>query len=180
MFRNTEHTYVSVDGSRRDRIAYAGDLDIARAAALASTHGLEFVQGTLELFASVQATPGFFVSTVKKHQEPLPTPLDVNITGLIGYSWNLLTAFSQTYMHTGDLALASEWAPRIVRMLDWSHSQTLDSGLFNLSDTSFGGDWNYYDPAQSEVVIKFNVLYAYALQETVGLLADAVVDVSMY
>ncbi|EAQ90053.1 hypothetical protein CHGG_06672 [Chaetomium globosum CBS 148.51] len=171
---------VSVDGSRRDRIAYAGDLDVAGSAALVSTHGLEFVEGALDLFASVQAAPGFFTPTVKIQQKPLSTPLDVNITGLIGYSWNLLTAVSQTYMHTGDLALASEWAPRIVRMLDWSHSQTLPSGLFNLSDASFGGDWNYYDPAQSGVVTKFNVLYAYALQETVGLLADSGVDVSVY
>ncbi|KAH6855350.1 Six-hairpin glycosidase-like protein [Chaetomium sp. MPI-CAGE-AT-0009] len=171
---------VSVDGSRRDRIAYAGDLDVAGSAALTSTHGLEFIEGTLELFASVQAAPGFFTPTVKIQQEPLSTPLDVNITGLIGYSWNLLTAVSQTYTHTGDLALASEWAPRIVRMLDWSHSQTLPNGLFNLSDATFGGDWNYYDPAQSGVVTKFNVLYAYALQETAGLLADAGVDVSVY
>ena len=172
---------VSVDGSRRDRIAYAGDLDIAGSAALASTHGLEFIQGALELLASMQATPGFFTPTVKIQQKPLSTPLDFNITGLIGYSWNLLTAVSQTYMHTGDRALASEWAPRIVRMLDWSHSQTLpSSGLFNLSDITFGGDWNYYDPAQSGVVTKFNVLYAYALQETAGLLSDAGVDASVY
>lgn len=171
---------VSVDGSRRDRIAYAGDLDVAGSAAFTSTHGLEFVEGALELFASVQAAPGFFTPTVKIQQQPLSAPLDVNITGLIGYSWNLLTAVSQTYMHTGDLALASEWAPRIVRMLDWSHSQTLPSGLFNLSDVTFGGDWNYYDPAQSGVVTKFNVLYAYALQETAALLADAGVDVSVY
>ncbi|AEO55772.1 glycoside hydrolase family 78 protein [Thermothelomyces thermophilus ATCC 42464] len=171
---------VSVDGSRRDRIAYAGDLDIAASAALVSTHGLEFVEGALNLLASMQATPGFFIPTVKIQQRPLSTPLDVNITGLIGYSWNLLTAVSHTYMHTGDLALALEWAPRIVRMLDWSHSQTLSNGLFNLSDATFGGDWNYYDPAQSGVVTKFNVLYAYALQETVGLLADVGVDISVY
>ena len=171
---------VSVDGSRRDRIAYAGDLDVAGSAALVSTHGLKFIEGTLELFASMQATPGFFTPTVKVQQEPLSTPLDFNITGLIGYSWNLLTAVSQTYMHTGDLALASKWAPRIVRMLDWSHSQTLSSGLFNLSDATFGGDWNFYDPAQSGVVTKFNVLYAYTLQESAGLLADVGVDVSVY
>ncbi|KAK4205487.1 glycoside hydrolase [Triangularia verruculosa] len=171
---------VSVDGSRRDRIAYAGDLDIAGSAALASTHGLEFIEGALEIFGSFQVTPGFFTPTVKIQQAPLSTPLDVNITGLIGYSWNLLTAVSQMYMHTGDVVFAREWAPRIVRMLDWSHSQTLPSGLFNLSDVSFGGDWNYYDPAQSGVITKFNVLYAYSLQETAKLLTDAGVDISVY
>ncbi len=171
---------VSVDGSRRDRIAYTGDLDVAGSAALASTHGLEFIEGTLQLFASYQATPGFFTPTVKIQQEPLSAPLNVNMTGLIGYSWNLLTAVSQVYMHTGDVAFARAWAPRVVRMLDWSHSQLLPSGLFNLSDATFGGDWNYYDPAQSGVVTKFNVLYAYSLQETSRLLADAGVDISVY
>ncbi|KAK3307726.1 glycoside hydrolase family 78 protein [Chaetomium strumarium] len=171
---------VSVDGSRRDRIAYTGDLDVAGSAALASTHGLEFIEGALELLASYQAAPGFFTPTAKIQQEPLSTPLNVNLTGLIGYSWNLLTAVSQVYMHTGDVDFARTWAPRVVRMLDWSHSQVLPSGLFNLSDVTFGGDWNYYDPAQSGVVTKFNVLYAYSLQETSTLLADAGVDVSVY
>ncbi|KAH7009252.1 Six-hairpin glycosidase-like protein [Microdochium trichocladiopsis] len=170
----------SVDATRRDRIAYTGDLDIAGAAALASTHGLNFILGTLELFAPLQATPGFFVPTVKIQQGP-SAPMDFNTTGLIGYSWNLLTAVALTYTHTGDIAFARTWAPKVQAMLDWSHSQVLpESGLFNLSEPSFGGDWNYYDPVQSGVVTKFNVVYAYALQETTRLLADSGIDASIY
>lgn len=65
-------------------------------------------------------------------------------------------------------------------MLDWADSQTLENGLFNLSDVSFGGDWNYYDPPQSGVVTKFNVLYAYALQESLVILTDGGVDSTVY
>jgi hypothetical protein len=171
---------ISVDGSRRDRIAYAGDLDVAGAAALVSTNGIEFILGALDLLGSFQASPGFFIPTAKIQQMPLQYPLDINITGLIGYSWNLLTAVAQTYMYTGDQAFADKWAPMVTKMLDWSNSQVLSNGLFNLSDISFGGDWNYYDPAQVGVVTKFNVLYAYALQECTPLLADAGVNVSVY
>lgn len=64
-----------VDGSRRDRIAYSGDLGIAGTAALASTNGLEYILGSLELLGSHQATPGFFIPTAKIQQEPLTSQL---------------------------------------------------------------------------------------------------------
>lgn len=179
-FMGTNPEAASVDGSRRDRIAYTGDLDIAGGAARASTHGLEYIMGTLELFGSYQASPGFFIPTAKIQQQPLAEKLDVNITGLIGYSFNLLTAVASTYMHTGNTTFAQSWAPKVRAMLDWADSQTLDNGLFNLSDSSFGGDWNYYDPPQSGVVTKFNVLYAYALQECLTILADGGIDSAPY
>ncbi|KAI0110934.1 Six-hairpin glycosidase-like protein [Nemania sp. FL0031] len=169
-----------VDGSRRDRVAYAGDLDISGGAALASTHGLKYFLGSLELLGSYQVTTGFFIPTAKIQQEPLPNPLNVNITGLIGYSFNILTAAATLYMHTGDAAFAREWGPKAQKMLDWADSQTLENGLFNLSDVSFGGDWNYYDPPQAGVVTKFNVVYAYALQECLTLLEDGGIDIAVY
>jgi hypothetical protein len=169
-----------VDGSRRDRIAYTGDLDIAGGAALASTHGLKYILGSLDLLGSYQTTTGFFIPTAKIQQEPLANPLEVNITGLIGYSFNFLNGVASTYMHTGDLEFAEKWAPQVQLMLDWAHGQILDNGLFNLSQISFGGDWNYYDPPQAGVVTKFNVLYAYALQECRQLLADAGVNTTVY
>lgn len=164
---------IVVDGSRRDRIAYTGDLDVAGGAALVSTHGLKYILGSLDLLGSYQATPGFFIPTAKIQQENLEEKLDVDTTGLIGYSFNFLTAIANTYMHTGDIDFARQWAPSVKAMLDWADSQTLDNGLFNVSQVSFSGDWNYYDPYQAGVVTKFNVVYAYALQECHQLLADA-------
>lgn len=38
-----------VDGSRRDRIAYTVDVDIAGNAALVSTYGLEFILRSFDL-----------------------------------------------------------------------------------------------------------------------------------
>lgn len=169
-----------VDGSRRDRIAYTGDLDIAGGAALVSTHGLKYILGSLDILGSYQMNPGFFVPTAKIQQNPLKEIVDANITGLIGYSFNFLTAVSTTYMHTGDAEFARQWAPTVQAMLDWAHSQTLDNGLFNISDASFGGDWNYYDPPQTGAVTKFNALYAYALQESGQLLADGGADSEIY
>lgn len=171
----------TVDGSKRDRIAYTGDLDVAVGATMASTYGTEYIRGTLDLFASYQLTPGFFVPTAKIQQEPLAQPVDANITGLIGYSFNLLCAVSDFYLKTGDSALANDWAPRIVKMLDWADSQTLpENGLFNVSNPAFGGDWDYYDPVQAGVSTKFNTLYAYTLQSCMRLLSDANIDTTPY
>ncbi|KAK2007886.1 alpha-L-rhamnosidase [Colletotrichum eremochloae] len=169
-----------VDGARRDRIAYTGDLDVAVGAALASTFGTRFIDGSIDLLGSLQASPGFFIPTAKIQQAPPAAPLDVNVTGLIGYSFNFVTALAQNYKARGDPAFAARWAPAVTRMLDWAGAQALPNGLFNLSDASFGGDWNYYDPAQSGIVTKFNAVYAYALQQSLPLLRDAGVDVAGY
>nr|XP_036575848.1 alpha-l-rhamnosidase [Colletotrichum truncatum]KAF6782491.1 alpha-l-rhamnosidase [Colletotrichum truncatum] len=155
--RDTDRSYLSdffmgtnpadtiVDGSRRDRIAYTGDVDVAVCAAFASTFGITFVDGSLDLIGSCQATPGFFTPTAKIQQPPPLVALG-------------LTAVAQNYEMRGNLTFALTSAPKVVKMLDWADSQTLANGLFNLSDASFGGDWNYYDPTQSGVVTKFNAV----------------------
>lgn len=56
---------VSVDGSRRDRIAYAGDLDMTTSTAFASTYGHEYINGSIELLGSFQMLPGFFAPNDK-------------------------------------------------------------------------------------------------------------------
>lgn len=180
LFMGTNPNAAVVDGSRRDRITYTGDLDIAGGATLASTHNIESILGSLNLLGSYHATPGFFIPSAKIQEKPLANGINTNITGLIGYSFNFLTAVASTYMHTGDTAFATTWAPKIKNMLDWADSQTLKNGLFNLSDVSFGGDWNYYDPPQSGIVTKFNVLYAYAPQESLVVLTDGGVDSTVY
>ncbi|PRP84670.1 glycoside hydrolase family 78 protein [Planoprotostelium fungivorum] len=126
-----------VDGSRRDRIAYSGDLDISVGVNFASTFAPSYIDGSLDLIGSYQLPPGFFLPTAKIQQEPLSTPLNVNLTGLIGYSFNLLTAIAQNYQTRGNVSLARTWAPKVVSMLDWADSQAA-SGLFNLTTPSFG------------------------------------------
>ncbi|CAG5150720.1 uncharacterized protein ALTATR162_LOCUS2753 [Alternaria atra] len=154
----------AVDGSKGDRISYAGDLDVTVGSTMVSTVGVEYIEGNLELLGSSQLTPGIFSPTAKIQQEPYARPLEGNLTGLIGYSFNLVTAAASFYHYTGNASIAKKWATRVVRMLDLADSQVLPgNGLFNISDPASGGDCNYYDPAQSGVVTKFNMGYAYAL-----------------
>ena len=56
-FMGTNPINASVDGSKRDRIAYTGDLDVSVGLTLASTFGTEYILGTFDLFAGYQATP---------------------------------------------------------------------------------------------------------------------------
>jgi hypothetical protein len=48
----TDPKDTTVDGSKRDCIAYSGDLDIALISSLASTNGVSFIKGTLDLLGS--------------------------------------------------------------------------------------------------------------------------------
>ncbi|KKA27604.1 hypothetical protein TD95_005134 [Thielaviopsis punctulata] len=169
-----------VDGSRRDRIAYSGDLDIETASALVSTYGTEFIKETLELMGAFQLTPGFFVPNAKIQQPINTTPINANITGLIGYSFSILTGAADYFMSTGDVTFAKAWAPRATKMLDWANSQLTDNGLMNITDPSFAGDWDYYDPTQPGEVTKFNTIYAFSLQETIKLLMNIGIDTTEY
>lgn len=169
-----------VDGARRDRIAYAGDLDVAARTVATSNFQLEYINNTIQLLASNQMTAGFFVPTVKIQQSPRQELININQTGLIAYSFSLLSAMGEYVLVSGDTAAAKAYAPAATRMLDWAASQRLPNGLFNLSDASFGGDWNYYDPARSGVVTKFNVVYALALQEVIPMLTLAGTNTTRY
>lgn len=171
---------VSVDGSRRDRIAYAGDLDMSTDTAFASTYGYEYINGSIELLGSFQLLPGFFVPNAKVQQSPRKYDIQANVTGLIGYSFSLVSAMAHFYEQTGDTEFLNRWAPKAVRLFDWAHSQTLPNYLLNISDPSMGGDWNYYDPALDGVVSKFNMIYAYSLKQWVPFMAHAGLNVSLY
>ncbi|KAM0503058.1 hypothetical protein ACHAPB_004423 [Verticillium nonalfalfae] len=149
-----------VDGSRRDRIAYNGDLDVALGATLASTSGTSFIEAKIQ-------------------QSPQPYLTNSNLTGLIGYSFNLVAAFAQSYEASGNLTFAQRWAPAAVLMLDWAHSQTMN-GLFAAEDPIFAGDWNYYDPPQIGVSSKFNAVYAYSMQQSLPMFEAAGVDTKVY
>ncbi|KAL5313671.1 hypothetical protein ACEPPN_018092 [Leptodophora sp. 'Broadleaf-Isolate-01'] len=171
---------VSVDGARRDRIAYAGDLDIALGPTFASTFGSEYINGSINLLGAAQLIPGFFVPNSKIQQKSRTAIIQANQTGLIGYSFSLVTAMADYYLMTGDVEFANRWSPPIVKMLDWANSQRTPTGLFNISDPTMGGDWNYYDPAQSGAVAKFNNLYAYTLQQATPILEAAKINTQVY
>ncbi|KFY94400.1 hypothetical protein V500_03299 [Pseudogymnoascus sp. VKM F-4518 (FW-2643)] len=171
---------VSVDGARRDRIAYAGDLDITIPTAAAIDSGLHYVNGTINLLASNQLLPGFFIPNVKIQQAPRIGIIPFNVTGLIGYSFNLVTTMCEFYDLTADDAFARRWSGPVTKMLDWADSQLSSTGLFNISNAAFGGDWNYYDPPQTGGVAKFNALYAFALKRSLPLLDAAGVNTTTY
>ncbi|KAH9896385.1 Six-hairpin glycosidase-like protein [Xylariomycetidae sp. FL2044] len=166
-----------IDGSKRDRIAYIGDIDHGLANAFALNWGASFVNGSINLVGSFQSKLGFWVPSAKISQEPAQDLLDTNITGLIGHSFNFMSTLGRYYQFQGDLSFAQFWAPRIIRMLDWAASQSLDDGLFSVAQAEpLGLDWNWYDPGQNGTVSKFNAAYAYSLQETMPLLRDAGID----
>ncbi|KAH8701535.1 putative alpha-L-rhamnosidase C [Talaromyces proteolyticus] len=170
----------SVDGSRRDRIAYGGDLEMAMRTSLASTNGLEYMNGSIALLGSFQELPGFFVPNAKVQLSPVASIIQANITGLIGYSFSLVSAMAEYYSHTGDVPFLQYWAPRVRQLFDWAHSQSLSNGLFNISDIALGGDWNYYDPSLAGVVTNFNLIYAYALKNWLPFMTDGGLNATMY
>ncbi|KAH8648719.1 hypothetical protein BGZ60DRAFT_534862 [Tricladium varicosporioides] len=125
----TNSQLVSVDGARRDRIAYAGDLDIALGPTFASTFGSEYINGTINLFGAAQFLPGFFVPNSKIQQKPRTAVIQANQTDLIGYFFSMVTAMADFYLMTGDIKFANRWSPAITKMLNWADSQRTPESL---------------------------------------------------
>lgn len=117
---------------------------------------------------------------MKIQQKPRTSVIQANRTGLIGYSFTLVTAMAEYYLMTGDVQFAKRWSPAIIKMLDWAHSQRDSAELFNITDPALGGDWNYYDPVQFGAVAKFNTLYAYTLQQVPWILEAGNVSTQTY
>ncbi|EHA28099.1 hypothetical protein ASPNIDRAFT_132356, partial [Aspergillus niger ATCC 1015] len=126
------------------------------------------------------ADAGLLYPECKIQQPPRTKDVQANTTGLIGYSFNLLSAMAKLYEQTGDEVFLHRWAPKAVRMLDWAYSQTLPNHLLNITDPGLGGGWDYSDPTSSGIVTQFNILYAYSLKKWISYLSQANINATMY
>ncbi|MGQ7889113.1 alpha-L-rhamnosidase-related protein [Paenibacillus sp. WC2504] len=158
---NGENTLsLLVDGAKRDRAIWSGDLSTLGPTVFVTTAANEYMRDSLELFGSYQGANGYLPGAIAP-QVPLHTgPL--NSTTMYAYSASYSMYFvrdlAEYYLYTGDKTfLEQEW-PVVQRELAWSASQVNNQGLF-ITDQSNGNDWDYYDGPKKGGVTAFNALY---------------------
>lgn len=150
--------------------------DVERYAIFQISH----MSGDTQTSRLLPADAGLLYPECKIQQPPRTKDVQANTTGLIGYSFNLLSAMAKLYEQTGDEVFLHRWAPKAVRMLDWAYSQTLPNHLLNITDPGLGGGWDYSDPTSSGIVTQFNILYAYSLKKWISYLSQANINATMY
>ncbi len=150
-----------LDGAKRDRAIWSGDLGI-EGQGIADTlgsNGNNYVkQSLLTLITSSPQGGGLNADTLFR-------------TGPYSNSYSSWTADAATeyYRNTGDTAFAQQVLPWLEGQLAYDATLTNSDGLIvtgaQISTTNGGYDWDFYDGAKTGVVTAFNDLYYRTLRD---------------
>lgn len=165
---------VIVDGAKRDRSVWSGDLAVQSLVIYDSTFATEYVRNSLLLLGS-NAGPDGRVATNLNAEWPVHTGLEPSIHRRI-YSANYTLWWAKDladyFRFTGDTRFAMAQWPTLSKELAWANGQLNKDGLFETKEDN-GSDWDYYDGPKKGAVTSFNALY-YRVLCDVADMADAV------
>ena len=148
---------VVMDGAKRDRVVWSGDLGVEGPTDFYSTGATDFIRDSLQLLGSYQDASGESGADVAPTM-PLGTFPERGYTYSATYSMDEVTNIATYYLYTGDLAFVrSEW-PMISRELAYDRS-LIDSRGLVATDSSDGSDWDHYDGPKSGEVTATNDIY---------------------
>jgi hypothetical protein len=150
---------VILDGITRDRCPYVGDEAVIDRTLDASTPRWELQRSMLAWFAGAQHSDGSIPSS----------PIFGAALVLIDYNAYWIEALHDYVLYSGDVGLARQVWPQLVRLLDGFYvDHTLPSGLLQAD----GGHFDYaFVPRQGRVVAYYNAQYAFALTQAAELAA---------
>jgi alpha-L-rhamnosidase len=109
-----------MDGAKRDRLDFTGDIGISGLTVLYSTFAREYFAGSIELFSDYQRPDGRIATQLPPQYHPGVTPATaVNATPLLipDYDLQHVTSIYHYYWYTGDRAfLQAQW-PVVQRVI---------------------------------------------------------------
>ncbi len=160
-----------LDGAKRDRDVWEGDLSVSGPTLLYSLGNTEYLRDSLRLLGDYQLQSGF-VEGRRAPGDPLNTsPLPGQVSQYsASYSMYFVPNLATYYTYTGDTAFVSEEWPVVQRELAWNAAQVDAQGLFE-TNSSDGANWHY--DVQTGAQTYYNVLY-YRTLLSAATLADAV------
>jgi hypothetical protein len=176
-----------VDGAKRDREIWAGDLGVSDRTAWDAygQPGSVYPKGSLEFLAQHPLAAGVAFSPATG-DPTAPGPMPGNCPGNTAttspcqfysatYSIDFVLDVYDEYLYSGDRAFLNQMWPLVHRELAWENEQVDQNGLF-LSSIANGGDWNLGEHPAGEYSAP-NVLHVQSLLDGAAL-ADAIGDAS--
>jgi alpha-L-rhamnosidase len=163
-----------LDGAKRDRAIWAGDMNVEGPTVFYSSGQSADLKGALQLLGSYQLSSGFVTGDLPP-QDPVHTgPAQSGTTGSYSASYSMywLLGLGSYYLYTGDTSFARQEWPVVQSELAWNASQADSRGLL-VTDGNDGADWDYYDGVKTGEVTEYNVLYYKALLDGAMLAAAA-------
>jgi alpha-L-rhamnosidase len=158
------NTYASiVDGAKRDRAIWAGDMNVEIPSVFYSTDEAAYLKGSLEALGSYQLTSGFVTGALPP-QTPLGTAQQPGTTTTYSASYSIyyVLGLGDYYLYSGDTAFVDQELPVLKGELAWNAAQ-LDSNGLLVTNSSDNADWDFYDSGKNGEVTEYNLLYYKAL-----------------
>ncbi len=146
-----------VDGAKRDRVVWSGDLGTEAPTVFDSTDDPAYIKGSLQLLASYQQSNGAAGTNVNP-TAPLGTFPEPESAYSTSYSIDVVNDIATYYLYTKNLAFVRAQWPMITRELAYDQSLVDGRGLLVTSDQN-GQDWDYYDGNKIGEVTAFNDIY---------------------
>ena len=148
---------VIMDGAKRDRVVWSGDLGVETPNVLYTTGADDYVRDSLQLLGSYQVADGETGTNVNP-TSPLATFPQSGSTYSTSYSMDEVDNIATYYLYTGDVAFVrAEW-PVITRELAYNASLVDTRGLL-VTNASDGQDWDYYNGSHAGAVTYYNDIY---------------------
>lgn len=155
--RSPDPLPVIMDGAKRDRVVWSGDLGVEGPNIFYSTAASDYVRGSLELLASYQNANGESGTNVPP-TVPAGSFPESGYTYSASYSMDEVANIASYYRYTGDLDFVRSQWPMIDRELAYNRAMVDSRGLLVTSGGN-GLDWDYYDGAKTGAVAAYNIIY---------------------
>ncbi|WP_309067440.1 alpha-L-rhamnosidase C-terminal domain-containing protein [Microbacterium sp.] len=166
--QNSSSFPVILDGAKRDRRIWAGDLFHAGRSTYTAfgygAQGSDYVSNAIDVLGARRATDGS-VPGESANWTSRPPVAEFYSTA---YSLYFPIGVVDYVRYSGDLTFGIEQYDRLKAQMDYNRSLANPDGLIVTTDAD-GRDWDFYDGGRAGTVTATNVLYYRALTEAVWL-----------
>ncbi|MGF0118829.1 alpha-L-rhamnosidase C-terminal domain-containing protein [Promicromonospora sp. Marseille-Q5078] len=169
--RHPDPLPVILDGGKRDRTVWSGDLLVQIPNVFYTTAAEEYVRGSIELLNGYQEPTGQSAARVPPVLPPATWPQHGQTYSAV-YSMHQLVNLALHHLYTGETTLAAEQSDWTHRMLAWCRTLLDERGLVVTDDVN-GLDWDWYDGPKTGAVTAYNAAY-HQMLHAAATLADAV------
>ncbi|NRG43065.1 hypothetical protein HRK28_19330 [Rathayibacter sp. VKM Ac-2835] len=160
---------VILDGARRDRSVWSGDLIVQIPNVFYTTAAAEYVSGSIAFLNSFQEPDGRLPARMPPLFPPAVPPQHGQVYSAV-YSMHQITNVALHLEHTGDLDFARSQWPAVLRQLAYDRALVDDRDLY-ITDDENGLDWDWYDGPKTGAVTAYNIVYNHVLRQAAVLAA---------
>jgi alpha-L-rhamnosidase len=162
---------VILDGAKRDRRPWAGDLDLQGKTMFSSlgygAKGSDYIKGSIQLFGASQAANGSIFGHIADWTRNPPSGGFYSLSYSMYYVLNL----ASYYLYSGDLDFVRSQYAIVQKQMAYNRA-LVDPATGLLISGSSERDWDFYDGGKPGAVTAYNAIYYKALTDAAALATD--------